>query len=143
MFNYNNNMLNPQKLTIMQNTITIIDLDADYNISNIKDYPILIKGSYLGDMLPSETGHFNDTPKTCSYGFTYNEGCEEFTLNNREQTYELIKDITTAISKALTYRYTHEYQPGKLLNDPCDDQTNDISNAIDLLTVLNSIGSEL
>lgn len=136
-------MLNPQKLTIMQNKITIIDLDADYNINNIKDYPILIKGSYLGDMLPSETGHFNDTPKTCSYGFTYNEGCEEFTLNNRDQVYELLKDITTAISKALTYRYTHEYQPGKLLNAPYDDQTNDISNAIGLLSLLDSIGTDL
>ena len=139
-------MLNPQKLTIMQNKITIIDLDSDYNINNIKGcYPILIKGSYLGDMLPSETGHFNDTPKTCSYGFTYNEdeGYEEFTLNNREQTYELIKDITTAISKTLTYRYTHEYQPGKLLNDPCDDQTNDISNAISLLSILDQIGTDL
>ena len=137
-------MLNPQKLTIMQNSITIIDLDADYNISNIKGcYPILIKGSYLGDMLPSETGHFNDTPKTCSYGFTYNEGCEEFTINNRDQVYELIKDITTAISKALTYRYTHEYQPGKLLNAPYDDQTNDISNAIGLLSLLDSIGTDL
>ena len=136
-------MLNPQKLTIMQNSITIIDLDADYNINNIKDYPILIKGSYLGDMLPSETGHFNDTPKTCSYGFTYNEGCEEFILNNRDQVYELIKDITTAISKALTYRYTHEYQQGKLLNAPYDDETNDISNAIGLLSLLDSIGTDL
>ena len=137
-------MLNPQKLTIMQNSITIIDLDSDYNINNIKGgYPILIKGSYLGDMLPSETGHFNDTPKTCSYGFTYNEGCEEFTINNRDQVYELIKDITTAISKALTYRYTHEYQPGKLLNAPYDDETNDISNAISLLSLLDSIGTDL
>lgn len=137
-------MFNSQKLKIMQNSITIIDLDsADYNISNIKDYPILIKGSYLGDMLPSETGHFNNTTKTCSYGFTYNEGCGEFTLNNRTQTYELIKDITTAISQALTYRYTHEYQPGKLLNAPCDDQTDDISNAIELLSLLDSIGSDI
>lgn len=137
-------MFNYQKLKIMQNSITIIDLDsADYNVSNIKDYPILIKGSYLGDMLTSETGHFNNTTKTCSYGFTYNEGCEEFTLNNRDQTYELIKDITTAISKALTYRYTHEYQPGKLLNAPCDDETNDISNAIGLLSLLDSIGSDI
>lgn len=144
MFNLNNNyMFNPQKLTIMQNTITIIDLDADYNISNIKGYPILIKGSYLGDMLPLETGHFNDTPKTCSYGFTYNEGYEEFTLNNRDQVYELIKDITTAISQALTYRYTHEYLPGKLLNAPCDDETNDISEAISLLSILDQIGTEL
>lgn len=127
----------------MQNSITIIDLDADYNINNIKDYPILIKGSYLGDMLPSETGHFNDTPKTCSYGFTYNEGCEEFILNNRDQVYELIKDITTAISKALTYRYTHEYQQGKLLNAPYDDETNDISNAIGLLSLLDSIGTDI
>ena len=139
-------MLNPQKLTIMQNKITIIDLDSDYNINNIKGcYPILIKGSYLGDMLPDETGHYNGTTKTCSYGFTYNEdeGYEEFTLNNRDQTYELIKDITTAISKVLTYRYTHEYQPGKLLNSPFDDQTNDISNAISLLSLLDSIGTDL
>lgn len=139
-------MLNPQKLTIMQNSITIIDLDsADYNISNIQDYPILIKGSYLGDMLPLETGHFNDTPKTCSYGFIYNEhdGYEEFTLNNRDQTYELIKDITNSISQALTHRYTHEYQPGKLLNAPCDDETNDISNAIDLLSILDQIGTDI
>lgn len=137
-------MLNPQKLTIMQNSITIIDLDsADYNINNIEGYPILIKGSYLGDMLPSETGHFNDTPKTCSYGFTYNEGCEEFTINNRDQVYELIKDITTAISKALTYRYTHEWKPGKLLGAPHDDETYDISNAIDLLSVLDQIGTEI
>ena len=146
MFNINNNnMFNPQKLTIMKNSITIIDLDADYNINNIKGYPILIKGSYLGDILPYETGHFNDTPKTCSYGFTYNEdeGYEEFTLNNRDQVYELIKDITTAISQALTYRYTHEYLPGKLLNAPCDDETNDISNAISLLSLLDSIGTEL
>ena len=140
-------MFNHQKkLTIMQNSITIIDLNsADYNINNIEGYPILIKGSYLGDMLPSETGHFNNTTKTCSYGFTYNEDeCyEEFTLNNRDQTYELIKDITTAISQALTYRYTHEYQPGKLLNAPCDDETYDISNAIELLSLLDSIGSEI
>ena len=139
-------MSNPQKLTIMQNSITIIDLDsADYNINNIKGYPILIKGSYLGDILPYETGQFNDTTKTCSYGFNWNddEGYEEFTLNNREQTYELIKDITTAISKALTYRYTHEYQPGKLLNDPHDDETNDISEAIGLLSLLDSIGTNI
>ena len=139
-------MLNPQKLTIMQNKITIIDLDsADYNINNIEGYPILIKGSYLGDMLPSETGHFKDTTKTCSYGFTYNEdeGYEEYLLNNRDQVYELIKDITTAISQALTYRYTHEYKPGELLNAPCDDETYDISNAISLLSLLDSIGTDL
>ena len=139
-------MLNPQKLTIMQNKITIIDLDsADYNINNIESYPILIKGSYLGDMLPSETGHFKDTTKTCSYGFTYNEdeGYEEYLINNRDQVYELIKDITTAISQALTYRYTHEYKPGELLNAPCDDETYDISNAISLLSLLDSIGTDL
>ena len=138
-------MFNPQKLTIMKNQITIIDLESSWDINNIKGYPILIKGSYLGDMLPLETGHFNDTPKTCSYGFTYNEdeGYEEFTLNNRDQVYELIKDITTAISQALTYRYTHEYLPGKLLNAPCDDETNDISEAISLLSLLDSIGTDL
>lgn len=126
-------------------TTNIIDLESSWDINNIEGYPILIKGSYLGDMLPSETGHFKETTKTCSYDFTYNEdeGYEEYLLNNRDQVYELIKDITTAISQALTYRYTHEYQPGELLNAPCDDETYDISNAIDLLTVLNSIGSEL
>ena len=125
-------------------TVNIIDLTSEGKLQNIPDYPILIKGTYLGDMLPSETGHFKDTTKTCSYGFNFNddEGCEEYLLHNREEVYELIKDITTAISKALTYRYTHEYQPGKFLNDPCDDETYDISNAIDLLSVLDQIGSE-
>lgn len=126
-------------------TVNIINLESSWDINDIKGYPILIKGSYLGDMIPSETGHFEDTTKTCSYGFTYNEdeGHEEYFLDNRDQVYELIKDITTAISKALTYRYTHEYKPGELLNAPCDDETYDISNAIDLLSALNSIGTDL
>ena len=126
-------------------TVNIIDLESSWDINDIKGYPILIKGSYLGDMVPSETGHFQGTTRTCSYGFTYNEdeGYEEYLLDNRDQVYELIKDITTAISKALTYRYTHEYQPGKLLNAPCDDETYDISNAIDLLSVLDQIGTEI
>lgn len=126
-------------------TTNIINLEESRDINNIEGYPILITGAYLGDMLPSETGHFKDTTKTCSYGFTYNEDecCEEYLLNNRDQVYELIKDITTAISKALTYRYTHEYKPGELLNAPCDDETYDISNAIDLLSVLNEIGTEI
>ena len=126
-------------------TVNIIDLESSWDINDIKGYPILIKGSYLGDMVPSETGHFQGTTRTCSYGFTYNEdeGYEEYLLDNRDQVYELIKDITTAISKALTYRYTHEYEPGKLLNAPCDDETNDISNAIDLLNALDQIGANL
>ena len=126
-------------------TVNIIDLTSEGKLQNIPDYPILITGAYLGDMLPDETGHYNGTTKTCSYGFNYNEdeGGEEYLLNNRDQVYELIKDITTAISQALTYRYTHEGRPGKLLNAPCDDETNDISNAIDLLTVLDSIGTNL
>lgn len=126
-------------------TQNIIDLNISGDIDNIKGYPILIKGAYLGDMLPNETGHYNGTTKTCSYGFNYNEdeGSEEYLLNNRDQVYELIKDITTAISKSLTHRYTHEYQPGKLLNAPCDDETNDISNAIDLLLTLDQIGTDL
>ena len=131
--------------TIKNTTTNTIDLNISGDIDNIKGYPILIKNAYLGDMLPNETGHYNGTTKTCSYGFNYNEdeGSEEYLLNNRDQVYELIKDITTAISKALTYRYTHEYKPGELLNAPCDDETYDISNAIDLLSVLNEIGTEI
>ena len=126
-------------------TPNIIDLNISGDIDNIKGYPILIKSAYTGDMLPNETGHYNGTTKTCSYGFNYNEdeGGEEYLLNNRDQVYELIKDITTAISQALTYRYTHEGRPGKLLNAPCDDETNDISNAIDLLLTLDQIGTNL
>ena len=126
-------------------TTNIIDISTAWDINNIEGYPMLITGAYLEDMVPEETGHFKDTTKTCSYGFTYNEdeGCEEYLLNNRDQVYELIKDITNAISKALTYRYTHEYRPGELLNAPCDDETYDISNAIDLLSVLNEIGIKL
>ena len=128
----------------MQNP-NIIDLSTAWDTDNIKGYPILIKGAYLMDMIPEETGYLGQSPKTCSYGFNFDEDecCEEYLLNNRDQVYELIKDITTAISKALTYRYTHEYEPGKLLNAPCDDETNDISNAIDLLNALNQIGANL
>ena len=125
-------------------TVNIIDLNISGDITHIKGYPILIKNAYTGDMLPDETGHYNGTTKTCSYGFNYNEdeGCEEYLLHNREEVYELIKDITTAISKALTYRYTHKTQSGELLGSPHDDETCDISNAIDFLSVLDSIGSK-
>lgn len=115
-------------------TINIIDLQSSGDINNIPDYPILIKGAFLGDIIP-ETSSIEVTENPEDYS-------KEFLLNNRDQVYELIKDITTAISKDLTYRYTHEYQPGKLLGAPCDDETYDISNAIDLLSVLDSIGSE-
>ena len=128
--------------TKMQNP-NIIDLSTAWDIENITGYPILITNVYLGDMVPEETGYLGQSPKTCSYGFTYNDGCEEFTLNNRDQVYELIKDITTAISKALTHRYTHEWKPGHLLGAPHDDETYDISNAIDLLSVLDQIGTEI
>ena len=126
-------------------TTNIIDISTAWDINNIEGYPILIKVAYLEDMMPEETGYLGQSPKTCSYGFTYNEDedYDEYLLNNRDQVYELIKDITNAISKALTYRYTHEYRPGELLNAPCDDETNDISNAIDLLSLLNEIGTEL
>ena len=133
-----------QTIKTNSNTPNIIDLSTALDINNIPDYPILITGAYLGDMLPDETGHFKGTTKTCSYGFNYNddEGCEEYLLHNREEVYKLIKDITTAISKALTYRYTHKTQSGELLGSPHDDETCDISNAIDFLSVLDSIGSE-
>ena len=115
-------------------TINIIDLQSSKaTLNNIPDYPILLKGAFLGDMIPETQIEVTENPEDFS---------KEFLLNNRDQVYELIKDITTAISKDLTYRYTHEYQPGKLLGAPCDDETYDISNAIDLLSVLNSIGSE-
>ena len=125
-------------------TTNIINLEESWDINNIEGYPILITGAYLGDMLPEETGHFKDLTKTCSYGFNYNEdeGGEEYLLHNRDEVYELIKDITTAISKALTYRYTHKTQSGELLGSPYDDETCDISNAIDLLSALDQIGSE-
>ena len=126
-------------------TTNIIDISTAWDINNIEGYPILIKGAYLEDMIPEETGYLGQSPKTCSYGFTYNEDedYDEYLLNNRDQVYELIKDITNAISKALTYRYTHEYLPGKLLNAPCDDETNDISEAISLLSLLDSTGTAL
>ena len=114
-------------------TINIIDLQSSWKINNIPDYPILLKGAFLGDIIPETQIQVTEDEEDYSLSFL---------LNNRDQVYELIKDITTAISKDLTYRYTHEYQPGKLLGAPCDDETYDISNAIDLLSILNSIGSE-
>ena len=124
-------------------TPNIIDFASTIDFTNIKGYPILITNVYLGDIIPEETGSLSEGSKTCSYGFIYNddEDCEEYLLNNRDETYELIKDITTSISKALTYRYTHEWKPGKLLNAPCDDETSDISSAIDLLAILDKIGN--
>ena len=115
-------------------TINIIDLQSSGKINNIPDYPILIKGAFLGDIIPETQIQVTEDPEDYSLSFL---------LNNRDQVYELIKDITTAISQALTYRYTHEYQQGKLLNSPCDDETNDISNAIGLLSLLDSIGTDL
>lgn len=114
-------------------TINIIDLRSSWETSNIPDYPILIKGAFLGDFIPETNIQVTKDEEDYSLSFL---------LNNRDQVYELIKDITTEISKALTYRYTHEYQPGKLLNAPCDDETYDISDAIGLLSVLDSIGSQ-
>ena len=127
------------------NTTNIIDIQSSEKINYDLGYPILIKGAYLQDMVPEETGYLGQSPKTCSYGFNYNEDedYEEYPLNDREQVYELIKDITTSISKTLTHRYTHEWKPGKLLGAPHDDETYDISNAIDLLSVLDEIGTEI
>ena len=114
-------------------TINIIDLQSSRDINNIPSYPILIKGAFLGDIIPETNIQVTENEEDYS---------KEFLLNNRDQVYELIKDITTAISKDLTYRYTTEFWPGMILGAPCDDETYDISNAIDLLSVLNSIGSE-
>ena len=112
-------------------TINIIDLQSSGKINNIPSYPILIKGAFLGDINPETNIQVTENPEDYS---------KEFLLNNRDQVYELIKDITTAISKDLTYRYTHEYQPGMILGAPCDDETHDISSAIDLLSILDKIG---
>ena len=109
----------------------IIDFTSSIDFTTIKGYPIIIKNVYLGDIEPETQIQVTEDE---------DDGSLEFLLNNRDQVYELIKDITTAISKDLTYRYTHEYQPGKLLGAPCDDETNDISSAIDLLSILDKIG---
>ena len=114
-------------------TTNIIDLQEPGKISNIPDYPILLKGAFLGDFIPETKIQVTEDEEDFSLSFL---------LHNRDEVYELIKDITTKISQELTYRYTHEYQPGKLLGAPCDDETFDISNAIDFLSVLDQIGSE-
>ena len=114
--------------------INIIDFQSSEKINYYLGYPILLKGVFLGDFIPETKIQVTENEEDFSLSFL---------LNNRDQVYELIKDITTEISEALTYRYTHEYQPGKLFNAPCDDETYDISNAIDLLSVLNEIGTEI
>lgn len=115
-------------------TPNIIDIQSSEKINYDLGYPILIKGAFLGDMVPETKIQVTEDEEDYSLSFL---------LNNRDQVYELIKDITTSISKALTYRYTHEWKPGELLNAPCDDETYDISNAIDLLSVLDEIGTEI
>lgn len=120
-----------QTIKTNSNTPNIIDLSTAWDINNITGYPIIIKGAFLGDFIPETKIQVTEDEEDFSLSFL---------LHNRDEVYELIKDITTKISQELTYRYTHEYQPGKLLGAPCDDETFDISNAIDLLSVLDQIG---
>ena len=124
-------------------TINIIDLQSSGKINNIPSYPILIKGAFLGDIIPETQIEVTEDEEDYSLSFL---------LNNRDQVYELIKDITKAIYDDLVYLYTphencikdptHDDRTKDILGAPCDDETYDISNAIDLLSVLNSIGSE-
>lgn len=123
-----------QTIKSNSNTPNIIDLSTAWDINNITGYPIIIKGAFLGDFIPETKIQVTEDEEDFSLSFL---------LHNRDEVYELIKDITTIISQELTYRYTHEYQPGKLLGAPCDDETFDISNAIQFLSVLDQIGTEL
>ena len=132
-------MSNPQKLTIMQNNLPItIDLSISWEIPNNIHYPIIIQNTYLGDVLPIETGgcsiNNNPAPKTCTYGYNQTEDGDKFTIENRYQVYELIRDISNAITQELT-------QPDHSIYTPSDDTTFDISNAIDLLHLLDQIGT--
>ena len=121
----------------------IIDFTSSVDFTTIKGYPILIKNVYLGDIEPETQIQVTEDE---------DDGSLEFLLNNRDQVYELIKDITKAIYEDLVYLYTphencikdptHDDRTKDILGAPCDDETYDISNAIDLLSVLNSIGSE-
>ena len=126
------------------NTINIIDIQSSEKINYDLGYPILLKGAFLGDLIPETKIQVTEDEEDYSLSFL---------LNNRDQVYELIKDITKAIYEDLIYLYTphencikdptHDDRTKDILGAPCDDETYDISNAIDLLSVLDEIGTEI
>lgn len=98
-----------------------INLGSNWNTDHITGFPVTITECFLNDLRPTKTGN---------YDLTLDEDDSEvFTLHNREQVYQLIQDLTRTISDSLSN------------GAPCDDQTFDISNAIDLLRALDAIGT--
>lgn len=110
-----------------------INLGSNWNTDHITGFPVTITECFLNDLRPTKTGNYDLTLDDLD--------SEVFTLHNREQVYQLILDITKTISDTLQYRFTHTLSNGELIGAPCDDQTFDISNAIDLLRALDALGT--
>ena len=116
---------------------TIVNLNSlnnnDLNdLRNLHDqYPFHIV-CYLGDL---ELGP-NTNPGTYKYApYTYDDGCEGegYLIENRQQLYDFIKDLTGKIHEDLKFRSQEN------LGTPIDGEYIDIYSAIDVLKALTEL----
>ena len=111
---------------------TIINLNEINNndLNNLRNlhgqYPFHIV-CYLGDLELSDSPFLKP--------ITNDEGDEEeaYLIENRQQLYDFIKDLSHKIYEDLDYRSQ------KNLGTPLDDETCDIYNAIDVLKALTEL----
>ena len=111
--------------TINLNEISNNDLN---NLRNLHgQYPFHIV-CYLGDL------ELDPDPKSGSYQYKPGEDDDEgYLIENRQQLYDFIKDLSHKIYEDLDYRSQ------KNLGTPLDDETSDIYNAIDVLKALSEL----
>lgn len=73
-------------------------------------------------------------PVNPSYQISKDEdGDYSITLQDEDQVYELIRDLSQQIANVLTHRFDLN------LGGPCDDQASDINNTIEFLNLLMNI----
>lgn len=115
-------------------TINLSEINNN-DLNNLRNlhgqYPFHIV-CYLGDL------ELGPDPEPGSYQYapyTYEDGCETegYLIENRQQLYDFIKDLSHKIYEDLDYRSQ------KNLGAPHDDETSDIYNAIDVLKALSEL----
>ena len=115
--------------TINLNEISNNDLNDLRNLHGQYPFHILC---YLGDL------ELGPDPKPGSYQYKPGEDEDEcetegYLIENRQQLYDFIKDLSHKIYEDLDYRSQ------KNLGTPLDDETSDIYNAIDVLKALSEL----
>lgn len=112
-------------VTINLNEIGNKDLNELRNLHGKYPFHILC---YLGDL------ELGPDPKPGSYQYKPGEdNGEGYLIENRQQLYDFIKDLSHKIYEDLDYRSQ------KNLGTPLDDETSDIYNAIDVLKALTEL----